>query len=325
MLAVHVGRDPNAEDIDIVLTYHPLLAWRLGTSMALEDVPLVAVFLSSWAEEYAVRQPGALPLQRALGYRVRLLLERRVLRQAARVLPMSAFMAHRLQVLHGLSADRVRIVPGGVDRTRFEPRDRKRARETFGLPADALVLLSLRNLEPRMGLDVLIDAMPAIRAQHAGAMLVIAGAGPLRRTLEARAADRQLDGVVRFTGFVPEERLADLYAGADLFVLPTQALEGFGLVTLEALACGIPVVGTPVGATPGLLAALDRSLLAESHRAGDLAAAIVRVLARPDLGVLRRQCRDYTTAYDGDVIVARLERELEAVQRRLTRWRTSPG
>jgi hypothetical protein len=83
------------------------------------------------------------------------------------------------------------------------------------------------------------------------------------------------------------------------------------------------VVGTPVGATPGLLAALDRSLLAESHHAGDLADAIVRALARPDLGALRRQCRDYTVAYDGAAIVTRLERELDVVRSRPRRRRSS--
>lgn len=313
----------DAEPVDVVLTYHPLPAWRLDASEAFEDVPLVAVFLSSWAEEYAVRQPGALSIQRALGYRLRLLLERRVLRRAARVLPMSAFMADRLRVLHGISPDRVRIVPGGVDRGRFEIHDRTRARKALGIPADPCVLLSLRNLEPRMGLDVLVDAMPEILAQRADAILVIAGAGPLREALEARVADRRLDGAVRFTGFVPEEHLPDLYASADVFVMPTQALEGFGLVTLEALACGVPVIGTPVGATPGLLTPLDRSLVAESASAGDLAAAIVRVLARADRTDLRRQCRDYTRTYDGAAVVARLERELEAVLHRRSGRRPS--
>ena len=66
---------------------------------------------------------------------------------------------------------------------------------------------------------------------------------------------------VRLIGFVPEDRLADYYRAAELFVLPTVALEGFGLVTVEALACGTPVLGTPVGATPEILEALDRRLV----------------------------------------------------------------
>src|SRR5206468_2298455 len=104
-----------------------------------------------------------------------------------------------------------------------------------------------------------------------------------------------------------------LYASADLFVLPTQALEGFGLVTLEALACGTPVVGTPVGATPGLLTPLDGALVTDGPRADELAAAIVRALGRPDLAALRRRCREYTASYDLTTIVARLERELAEV------------
>ena len=303
------GRDV----FDVVLAHHPLPALRLAASPALGRVPLVAVVLSSWAEEYAVRSRSAARARWSPAYRVRLLVERRVLRAAARVLAMSAFMASRVRALHGVSPDRIRIVPGAVDRARFSPRPPDLARKELGLPGDARLLLSLRNLEPRMGLDVLIDAMPRVVERHPDVALVIAGDGPMRAALEARAARRGLDGAVRFTGFVAEEQLADLYAAADLFVLPTQSLEGFGLVTVEALASGTPVIGTPVGATPGLLAPLDASLVTDGRSAEDLARGILRTLDRADLDVLRTRCRDYTVAYDSDVIAARLERELCAV------------
>jgi glycosyltransferase involved in cell wall biosynthesis len=310
------GRMRDASDVDVVVAYHPLLAWRLVTDEAFARVPVVSVFLSSWAEEYAVRRPGLFSPARALGYRARLAIERRVLRRAARVLPMSAFMAWRAADLHGVPAGRMLIVPGGVDRTRFRPRPRALARQELGLPVDARVVLTLRNLEPRMGLDVLLEAMPRVLAQCPDVVLVVAGAGPLREALEARARRHDLSGCVRFPGFVPEAQLADLYAAADLFVLPTQALEGFGLVTLEALASGAPVVGTPVGATPGLLTPLDGSLVTDGVSPEAIAHGLVRALGRADLDLLRQRCRDYTAAYDLAVIAARLERELEAARPR---------
>jgi glycosyltransferase involved in cell wall biosynthesis len=95
---------------------------------------------------------------------------------------------------------------------------------------------------------------------------------------------------VRFLGRVPEEELASLYGAADLFVLPTVAYEGFGMATVEALACGTPVVGTPVGATPELLRPLEGGLVAASATPGDLAAAIEFGLARSDL---KRRCAEY--------------------------------
>lgn len=85
---------------------------------------------------------------------------------------------------------------------------------------------------------------------------------------------------MRLLGFVPEEQLSRYYQAADLVVMPTLQLEGFGLVTVEALACGTPVLGTPVGALPEVLSRVDPLLIAEGTDEGALAAAIRRVLQR---------------------------------------------
>jgi glycosyltransferase involved in cell wall biosynthesis len=79
-------------------------------------------------------------------------------------------------------------------------------------------------------------------------------------------------------GFVADEDLATLYASADLFVLPTLTLEGFGLVTVEALACGTPVIGTPVGATPEILTLLDPRLVAADTTPTGLTNAVIGFL-----------------------------------------------
>lgn len=83
---------------------------------------------------------------------------------------------------------------------------------------------------------------------------------------------------VRLIGFIPDDKLVSYYQAADLFVLPTVALEGFGLVTTEALACGVPVIGTPIGATPEILSGLDPRLLAAGTAPDALAAAILGFL-----------------------------------------------
>jgi glycosyltransferase involved in cell wall biosynthesis len=97
---------------------------------------------------------------------------------------------------------------------------------------------------------------------------------------------------VQLLGLVPDDELRDWYRAADIFVLPTVELEGFGMVTIEALACGTPVVGTPVGATPELLTRLDPRLLAESSAPPDIAAAIRRTLRMLD-DEFRDRCRKY--------------------------------
>jgi glycosyltransferase involved in cell wall biosynthesis len=105
--------------------------------------------------------------------------------------------------------------------------------------------------------------------------------------------------------------LPDWYRAADVVVMPTVAYEGFGLVTAEALACGTPVVGTRVGATPELLEPLDPRLLAADADPNALASTIDRAL---DLvsGELRRRCRDYAVArLSWDAAIAEWERVLE--------------
>ena len=103
---------------------------------------------------------------------------------------------------------------------------------------------------------------------------MIGGAGPLDAALREMAAREGLAERVRFAGFIPESRLPSYYRMADLFVLPTRELEGFGLVTLEALASGVPVAGTPVGGTPEILSRLEPNLLFKDATAASMAETI---------------------------------------------------
>jgi glycosyltransferase involved in cell wall biosynthesis len=296
---------------DAVLLHHPYPGALLAGARALAGVPLAVAYLSPWHEEYLVRDPAARGRARAALAGVRRRIEGRVVRRARAVLPMSRFMAERVCGLHGVPRERVRIVPGGVDRERFAPPpDRGAARERLGVPDGARLLVTLRNLEPRMGLSELLRAMPAVRAAHPDVRLVVAGHGPLAATLRAETAALGLETAVRFAGFVPEADLPAFYGAADLFVIPTQALEGFGLVTLESLACGTPVAGTPVGATPELLAPLDPALVFDGASPEAIASGLVRALGRADAGALRARCRAYTAAFTWDAVAAALETEL---------------
>src|SRR2546426_10110498 len=97
-----------------------------------------------------------------------------------------------------------------------------------------------------MGLDTLIRAMATVRERFPRVLLLIGGSGSLRPLLETITISLALSDHVRFLGFVPERDLPAYYGAADAFVLPTRELEGFGLGTVEALACGMPVLGTPL-------------------------------------------------------------------------------
>lgn len=122
-----------------------------------------------------------------------------------------------------------------------------------------------------------------------------------------------LEDHVRLLGFVPDEDLPRYYGAADAFVLPTRQLEGFGLVTVEALACGTPVLGTPIGATPEILGPLEPSLLsrdASAEAMADTLAWFLEMLASAPASVerLRAACRHHAeTHYGWEHAIANLE------------------
>ncbi len=185
----------------------------------------------------------------------------------------------------------IRLIPGGADVERFTPAEsRADVRRALGLPEGRTLLLSVRRLAPRMGLDNLIKAMPAIVAKRPNALLLIGGKGPEREHLQQLITQNGLQNHIRLLGFIADEELAGYYQAADVFVLPTLALEGFGLVTTEALACGTPVIGTPVGATPEILSQLDPRLIAGGTGPAALAQAVLGFLEGDWADALTPQC-----------------------------------
>jgi glycosyltransferase involved in cell wall biosynthesis len=227
----------------------------------------------------------------------------------ARTLATSWYVRRLLQQVHPGARGRVDVVPLAVDLPRFAPGPSAAARERFGLTGSP-VLLTVRRLVRRMGLENLLAAVPALRERYPGVQLVVAGAGYLAEDLRRRADELGVAEAVVFPGFVADDDLPELYRAADLFVLPTLEMEGFGIVTVEAFASGVPVVATPVGANPEVAGALDPRTIAASTGPADLAAAVLRALElRAELAPRTRAHveRNYAPAVVGDLVEAALE------------------
>ena len=245
-------------------------------------------------EEYLTRAAAATSLVPALRQRVnawaRRAIEWLVMRRCQRVVVLSEFMRQRVMATHGISPERIVLVPGAADPSLFRPAShRQDIRRQLGVPEDRTMLFTVRNLVPRMGLEMLLDALAALGQRGARCLLIIGGAGPLRAQLEAGIRQRQLESMVRLAGFIPEDQLVAYYQAADLVLMPTAQLEGFGLVTVEALACGTPVVGTPVGAIPEVLNQIDPILIAGGSDSRSFADALGRVLSRIEEPVERER------------------------------------
>jgi glycosyltransferase involved in cell wall biosynthesis len=288
------ARALRAGSWDVLVGHQPTTA--LGLACAFPDTPLAYVYHASVPRELAfdwLRLPRSRDsFSLALVAPVVAVLDRAALRRAARILVLSEFTRSLLRADSPAVDPRVVLVPGFVDVQTFEPGDGPAAaRQRLGVEPDEQILLTVRRLAPRMGLEELIRALPLLR-RWTRARLVIVGDGMLRDSLRRLVEQERLSDRVRLFGGADEAVLRDWYRAADLFVLPTLAYEGFGIATAEALASGTPVIGTPAGATPELLAPLDRRLVARSAEPPDLAAAIDEAaeLATSEFG---KRCREY--------------------------------
>jgi phosphatidylinositol alpha-1,6-mannosyltransferase len=147
------------------------------------------------------------------------------------------------------------VVLGNTVQPQFTPGDRAAARARFALMPDQTALLTVSRLDSREGYkghDRVIRLLPALSDKQSGLVYLIAGIGEDRPRLEALAREQGVAEKVRFLGKVPVNDLPDLYRAADLFVLPSTG-EGFGIVYLEAMACGTPALGLRAGGAPDAL------------------------------------------------------------------------
>ena len=236
-------------------------------------------------EEYLTRAEQAATtlerVRRRLSGRARRWIERMVIRRCHHVIVLSEFMKQQVMATHGIAPKDITVVPGAADPATFYPaHDRNEIRRELKLPESRTLLFTVRNLVPRMGLENLLEAMTMLGEEQRNLLLLIGGEGQLRPRLEELIRSRGLQDSVQLLGFVPEDQLAKYYQASDLVVLPTLQLEGFGLVTVEALACGTPVVGTPVGAIPEVLSTVDPLLVTEGTDGLSLAKTLRLLLKR---------------------------------------------
>jgi glycosyltransferase involved in cell wall biosynthesis len=222
-------------------------------------------------------------------------IERLVYRRASQVIVHSFAFKRLLVEEYGIRPWDVHVVPPGVDLELFSPGDRLQARERLGIPAESKVIASVRRLVPRMGLGVLLEACALLDGEP---LVLIGGDGPERGRLEAKAEELGIGRQVRFLGRLSDEAVRDVYRAADVCVVPSIALEGFGLVVLEALACGTPVIASDLGGLAEALGELAPSLVVPPGDAGRLARRLEHSLMRrhdlPDRTTCRGQAERFS-------------------------------
>lgn len=287
----------HAGDFDLVVAEQPFVMWALERAGC--RLPRLQVCHAFAFEEYMTRYGLDWGWGHAAAAASMRRIESGLYRTADGLLVLSAHMRTRLAEAFGIR-DGVSVVAGGsdaVDEALFAARPQLRAE----LGWDGPVIVSLRNLVPRTGIDLLVQAAAMLRYDYPELRWVVMGTGALLEPLRRLAAGLGVAECIEFTGYLDEAEVKRRLVAADLFMLPTRALEGFGLVTVEAGACGLPVVATPVGANVEVVGSLPPGRLAADATPKALARATAEMLdalAGADVGAMRSTLRAACGQYD---------------------------
>ncbi len=211
---------------------------------------------------------------------------------------------------------KIEVIPNGVDLERFIfPSNTRKLRKELNLPLDVPIILFVGRLSIRKGIHILVDAFKHVVKEFPEAKLLIAGKGFLREYLRYKVRANNIADKVEFLGYISDDELIKLYAASDIFVCPSIFAEAFGIVILEAMASGKPVIATKVGGIPEIIDHEVNGLLVEPNDTGELRNAIIRLLSdKREMNRIGRNARKKVEeVYDWNKLVFRILEVYEEV------------
>ena len=257
--------------IDLVASHFALYA--LPIVDRLHSKPHVVHFHGPWSGESGAE--GAANTNA----RIKRVVERIVYSRAKRLIVLSHAFKQELIHRYGIAEELIRVVPGGIDVERFNVTlTREEARQRLDWPTDRPIILSVRRHVRRMGLEDLIDATKLLVQQHPDLLVLLGGSGPISGELKTRIAEFGLEKNIQMIGRIDEADLPTAYRAATMSVVPSQSLEGFGLITLESLASGTPVYVTPIGGLPEVLQSFAPECVFPGVSSAEIAVVLSEVL-----------------------------------------------
>lgn len=273
-ISPHVDHVIRRLKVDVIHSHTPFLMGRLGAAVARrQGLPLVFTHHTMY-HEYVHYVPGI----RTIARRVVLRHLARYCRRAQLVVAPTPQIQQFVAETYRLKGDVVAI-PTGIDLDAFARADRGWLRRTYGIAPEARVLIFVGRLGREKNVDLLLDAFARVAAARDDVVLVMVGDGPERMRLQTAVEGLGLAGRVIFTGTLDKPRVIDAYAGSDVFFFAS-VTETQGLVTLEAMAAGLPVAAVDAPGTRDMVRHGREGLLAERSAAS---------LARQALAVLENE------------------------------------
>ncbi len=287
----------------LIHTNYWLSSWVGMELKKLSSIPQVHTYHSLGSVKY--KSVSTIPLIA----KTRLAVEKNCLETVDRVVATSPQERDHMRSLvstHG----KIDIIPCGTRINHFGKVTREEARQTLGIGLEEKVVLYVGRFDPRKGIETLVRAVERCQVRQTEKLRLIIGGGSRpghsdgneRDRIESIVADLGLTDITHFPGRLSQDDLPTYYAAADVSVVPSH-YEPFGLVTIEAMACGTPVIGSDVGGLQFTVVPEKTGLLAPPKDADAFATALDRILSNPDwrnqLGQAARKRVETTFSWDG--------------------------
>lgn len=289
------------EKYDLIVSHFALYTFALLDQIG--DRPLVTHFHGPWALESDVE------IKRPISIWVKKQIEKTVYRQSSQFIVLSQTFRDILHQEYQVPLAKIHIIPGGVDIDRFNINlSPTESRHQLNWPQDRPIIFCIRRLAKRMGIENLITAMAQVRDRYPDILLYIAGKGALATTLQTQIEALELTNNVKLLGFMPDQQLPLCYRAANFSIVPTIALEGFGLIVVESLAAGTPVLGTPIGGIPEILNPFCADLVLAGCNPDELARGMIETLSGERILPSNKACLDYVqTNYNWQAIAQKIK------------------
>jgi glycosyltransferase involved in cell wall biosynthesis len=211
--------------------------------------------------------------------------EKKLMKRSDALIAVSKYTVDELTELYGINEEKIHVIYNGVDINKFKPRpDRAELRREFGLEEEQKIVLFVGRLYHRKGLEILLNSIPPVLQEFKDVKFAISGTGFKKKEERLRKLAKELDieDHVAFLGYVSDEKLPNIYAASDIFVLPA-IYENFPFAILEAQATGLPVISTKVGGIPEFLVDKQNGFLIDPGDSTQLTQRVLALLQDPKL------------------------------------------
>ncbi len=314
----------NIENFDCI---NPHSAFMVNTSKLRDELFEVYTLHAVVTYEYAFKIKKILQSDVKLKHKLKTLLSSLIalplsfirewvnVNRANKIVVMSKYVKGTIQsYLPGIDIEKVEISRIGIDDTFMPPKNKELVKKKLEMDS-VISLLTVRRLESRMGVENLIQAIRILKSMNKlkGVKLYIAGKGSLSDKYKDLITKLELTDYIELLGFVSDEELRERYQASDAFVMPTEELEGFGIVTIEAFASGIPVIATPAGANEEVAGKYCSELLAKSKKSpSDLAKVIEKFLNNSDEYIQKDYSVDAKGYYNWKQIILEIKKTINS-------------